>query len=65
MKAIEYLHSKNIYYGDMKPANILIFKNMQVKLGHFGINTVRFEDRSSTLKIRGDNYFFNLPSEER
>ena len=52
MKAIEYLHSKNIYYGDIKPANIFIFQNMQVKLGNFA-TAKRFEDKSSTLHLRG------------
>ena len=52
MKAIQYLHSKNIYYGDMKPANILIFQNMQVKLGDFG-TAERFEDMQSILYLRG------------
>ena len=36
LKAMQYLHSSNVYYGDMKPENILIFKNYQVKLGDFG-----------------------------
>lgn len=36
MLAIEYLHKNNVYYGDMKPANILIFEDMSVKLGDFG-----------------------------
>ena len=38
MKALDYLHSKNVYYGDMKPENVLIFKNYQVKLGDFGVS---------------------------
>ncbi len=27
MKATYYLHSKNVYYGDMKKENLLIFRN--------------------------------------
>ena len=27
LMAINYLHSRNIYFGDMKPANLLIFRN--------------------------------------
>lgn len=41
MKALEcivFLHSKLIYYGDMKEANILIFKDNSVKLGDLGIS---------------------------
>lgn len=38
MCALDYLHSKNVYYGDLKPQNILIFMNMQVKIGDFGIS---------------------------
>ena len=57
MKAISYLHSKNIYYGDMKPTNILIFQNMQVKLGNFS-TAIRFEDKSSNLYLRRATKFF-------
>jgi serine/threonine protein kinase len=27
MQALEYLHSENVYYGDMKEANLLIFRD--------------------------------------
>lgn len=33
-----YLHKNNVYYGDMKPENLLIFRNYQVKLGDFGVS---------------------------
>jgi len=37
-KAIEYCHSQNVYYGDMKEANLLVFRDYKVKLGDFGIS---------------------------
>ena len=52
MKALSYLHSNNFYYGDMKPSNILIFQNMQVKLGDFG-TAEKFDGMSSNLYLRG------------
>ena len=38
LMAIDYLHKQGIYYGDMKPQNILIFKDYSVKLGDFGVS---------------------------
>ncbi len=36
MQALEFLHSHNIYYGDIKEANIQIFRDFSIKLGGFG-----------------------------
>jgi serine/threonine protein kinase len=38
LEAINYLHSIGVYYGDMKPSNILIFRDYLVKLGDFGVS---------------------------
>ncbi len=38
MKALNFLHYKNIYYGDMKPENLLVFRNQLVKLDDFGVS---------------------------
>lgn len=44
MHCIFYLHSKHLYYGDMKAANLLIFRDQRVKLGDLGIS-VRLDDK--------------------
>ena len=51
MQALEYLHKNNIYYGDMKPENLLIFGNSNVKIGDFGC-CIKFPDSSTD-----DSYF--------
>jgi serine/threonine protein kinase len=40
---LEYLHTKNIAYWDMKPENLLVFGDGYVKLGDFGLSTTCFE----------------------
>ncbi len=35
---MEYIHSENIYYGDMKEANLLIFRDYSIKIGDFGVS---------------------------
>eukprot|EP00347_Sterkiella_histriomuscorum_P020593 403337218 len=67
MKAIDYLHSKNIYYGDMKPENLLIFRNQQVKIGDFGISIKLYKNHKNSknypnfYKIRGYTRQYSLP----
>ena len=38
MKIVNYLHSRNVYYGDMKLENLLIFRNQLVKIDDLGIS---------------------------
>ena len=35
---LEYLHSKNLIYQDLKPENLLVFKDGYVKLTDFGLS---------------------------
>jgi serine/threonine protein kinase len=38
LSCVSYMHEKSIFYSDMKGANLLIFKNQEVKLGDLGIS---------------------------
>lgn len=35
---LEYLHSKNIIYQDMKPENLLLFSDGYIKITDFGLS---------------------------
>ena len=63
MEAMSYLHSQNIYYGDMKPENILVFKDYKIKIGDFGCS-IKFPKNSkddTTFYLSGLTKFYSLP----
>lgn len=38
MEAMAYLHVNNVYFGDMKPENLLLFRDYRIKLGDLGVS---------------------------
>eukprot|EP00347_Sterkiella_histriomuscorum_P014842 403359318 len=55
LEIVKFLHSINMYYGDMKPQNLLIFSDYSIKIGDFGISIMmdpatKITDKVHTLK---------------
>ena len=53
MLALNYLHTQNVYYGDMKPQNLLVFKNYNVKIGDFGTAMKLQTDPDALYYVKG------------
>jgi len=51
--AVEYLHSKDVVYRDMKPENILIDSKGHVKLADFGLSKEGVGDTDKTKSFCG------------
>ena len=52
LKGVEYLHSKKIIHRDLKPQNILISKELQVKLGDSDLALkISFEKKPLTQEV--------------
>lgn len=64
LKAIEslcYLQSLNVYFGDMKPENELVFRNYKVKLGDFGVS-MKLNPSESSYYLKGLTKEYSLKS---
>jgi eukaryotic-like serine/threonine-protein kinase len=48
--ALEFLHSKGIIHGDVKPSNLLVDKHGRIKLGDFGLARRVSNEQGSLLK---------------
>ena len=52
LKGVEYLHSKKIIHRDLKPQNILLNKDLIIKLCDFGLSRkLSFEKRPYTQEV--------------
>ena len=50
LKALEFLHNRNIIHGDVKPSNLLIDRQNWIKLGDFGLAQRATNDQGSLFK---------------
>ena len=50
LKALEFLHKRNIIHGDVKPSNLLIDSRNWIKLGDFGLAQRAADDQGSLFK---------------
>ena len=53
LDGLAYAHHKEVYHRDVKPSNIFITKNNEVKLLDFGIAKIKSEDLSMTGEFLG------------
>jgi protein-serine/threonine kinase len=51
--ALEYLHTRSIFYRDLKPENILLDQDGHVKLADFGISRPHFTERDRANSFCG------------
>jgi serine/threonine protein kinase len=63
-KCILFLHQNNIYYGDMKGDNVLVFRNLMSKFGDLGISVkLPLDSTPETLiEIKGATQGYTSPA---
>ncbi|OAY34442.1 mitogen-activated protein kinase kinase 7 [Manihot esculenta] len=65
LNGLSYLHSCNIVHLDIKPSNLLVSKDMNVKIGDFGVSRIVNDTSSTTYDNLGSQGTYAYMSPER
>eukprot|EP00347_Sterkiella_histriomuscorum_P016124 403354395 len=62
VQILAFFHQNNVYYGDMKPENLLVFRNQLIKIGDLGIS-IKMNDDSPDEEylLKGYSEAFTTP----
>lgn len=58
LKALEYIHSNNLYHGEINPQNIFIYRNGEIKLSDFG--TKKYLKQNLSIKMNREISYQSL-----
>eukprot|EP00347_Sterkiella_histriomuscorum_P002818 403366689 len=51
IEALQFLHQHDMFFGDMKPQNLLVFNDMNVKIGDLGVSIKLNPSIDENLKV--------------
>lgn len=57
--ALLYIHSRKVIHRDIKPQNIFIAKNGDLKIGDFGISKVLQATQEKAMTVIGSPFFLS------
>ena len=60
-KALQFAHEQNVIHNDLKPSNVLIDHNGQLKLLDFGIATLEFDTEESQYYVNAMSLPYTSP----